>query len=241
MSVTGIFTGDFHEQDKRWSAVDAYTISHLHPASRPNSKALIRALEYSRDQNLPDIASYPALGKFFALQCKAGNVKYALEIGTLGGYTSLWLATENHGIQVTTVEVNPHHAKVARENLEFGGVGDRVNIIEGAGLDVVPKLLEEVRAGEREKFGFVYLDADKENNWTYLDMAIGMCVPGATIFVDNMVSRGRLVDPKHQHEKNIAGARKVVEMVGNDERVDAVVMQLVGEKSYDGVLMAVVR
>ena len=224
-----------------WTEVDGYTVSHLHPPSRPNSKALLDALRNSRDQGLPDIASYPVIAKFYALQCRALGVKHALEIGTLGAYTSIFLATENPGMQVTTVEVDPHHRDVAQQNLEHAGVSDQVTIRLGPGLEVVPQLAQDIASGQMPKLGFAYIDADKENNWAYMDQIIDMCDSKAVIFVDNIVRGGKLVDPEWQGDKSVQGARQVVAMVGKDERVDGMVLQTVGEKSYDGMLMVLVK
>ncbi|KAK4543129.1 hypothetical protein LTR36_005906 [Oleoguttula mirabilis] len=243
MSVNGVAftTSDMYVQHPVWTAVDAYTISNLHPPSRPNSATLIHALKNSRDQGLPDIASYPVIGKFFALQCRALRVKHALELGTLGGYTSIWLASENPGLHVTTIEVNPHHRNVAQQNLEHAGVADRVDSRLGAGLDVLPRLGKEIAAGEKPRLGFAYIDADKNNNWNYLDQLIDMCEPGAVIFVDNIVAGGGLVDEAQLGDVMVSGAREVVEKVGKDGRVEGMVLQTVGEKSYDGILMVVVN
>ncbi|KAI8634343.1 O-methyltransferase [Xylariaceae sp. FL1651] len=241
MSAQGLaFQSRFHVQNKTWTEVDAYTQGHVHPSTKPNTKALLDALRNSRDKGLPDIATAPVVAKMYALQCKANRVRHALELGTLGGYTSIWLATENPGLRVTTIEVNERHRAVAQENLENAGVADRVTIRPGAGLDVLPRLAAEIEAGALPRLGFVYIDADKPNNWNYMDRVIGLCEPGAVIYVDNIVRGGNLVDPKRQDASTL-GARHVVEMAGKDERVDSVVVQFVGEKGYDGMLMAVVR
>ncbi|KAI0974839.1 S-adenosyl-L-methionine-dependent methyltransferase [Xylaria arbuscula] len=242
MSTQGLaFHGDFHVQNKTWTAVDAYTQEHAHPPTAPNHKTLLDALRNSRDKGLPDIATAPNVAKMYALQCKASGVKHALEFGTLGAYTSIWLATVNPGLQVTSLEINEHHAAVAQENLEAAGVADRVTIRVAPALETLPKLAEEIAAGEKPRLGFVYIDADKQNNWTYLDHIIALCEPGAVIYVDNIVRGGSLVDPAKIQEERVLGARRVVEMAGKDDRVDSVVMQFVGEKGYDGMLMAVVR
>jgi predicted O-methyltransferase YrrM len=243
MSTNGVAfnASNYHTQNKTWTDVDAYTVSHLHPPSRPNSEALLAALQNSLDQGLPDIASYPVVAKFYALQCRALGVRHALEVGTLGGYTSIFLASENPGLKVTTVEVDPHHRDVALENMKNAGVEDQVEIRLGPGLEVLPKLAKEIAAGKLPKLGFAYIDADKENNWAYMDQIIGMCEPRAVIFVDNMVRGGDLIDPTLKDNKRVKGARQVVEMVGKDDRVDGMVLQTVGEKSYDGMLMAVVK
>ncbi|RYC64962.1 hypothetical protein CHU98_g1271 [Xylaria longipes] len=122
MSTQGLaFTGKFHVQNKIWTAVDAYTQEHVHPPTASNYQVLLDALRNSRDKGLPDIATAPTVAKMYALQCKARGVKHALEFGTLGGYTSIWLATINPGLQVTSLEINEHHKAVAQENLESAG------------------------------------------------------------------------------------------------------------------------
>ncbi|GAW20814.1 hypothetical protein ANO14919_103250 [Xylariales sp. No.14919] len=241
MSTQGLaYTADFHVQNKTWTAVDGYTQGHVHPATAPNHKVLLDALRNSRDKGLPDIASAPTVAKMYALQCKAKGVKHALEFGTLGGYTSIWLATVNPGLQVTSLEISAHHAAVAQENVDNAGVADRVAIRLGAALDTLPQLAADIAAGAKPRLGFVYIDADKQNNWTYLDRVVALCEPGAVIYVDNIVRGGRLVDEANQ-EPQVQGARRVVENAGKDSRIDSVVMQFVGEKGYDGMLMAVVR
>ncbi|MCJ1407517.1 hypothetical protein MMC19_001588 [Ptychographa xylographoides] len=241
MSAKNIFNHVSYEQDPRWTAVDDYTLSHLHPTSRANHSSLKYCLENSRDQGLPDISSYASLGKFLALQCQIGNVKHALEVGTLGGYTAIWIASQIPDIHVTTVEVDPKHAEVARHNIQKAGLGDRVEVLDGPGLKVLPKLKAEIDSGKRARFGFVFIDADKENNWAYFDQAVDMSVSRACVCVDNMVRMGRLVAEEAQGKTGVIGARQVIENAGKDARVDAVVMQTVGEKNYDGFLMAVVK
>ncbi|KAI8955821.1 S-adenosyl-L-methionine-dependent methyltransferase [Xylaria longipes] len=241
MSTQGLaFTGKFHVQNKIWTAVDAYTQEHVHPPTASNYQVLLDALRNSRDKGLPDIATAPTVAKMYALQCKARGVKHALEFGTLGGYTSIWLATINPGLQVTSLEINEHHKAVAQENLESAGVADRVTIRLGPALDALPRLASEIESGAKPKLGFVYIDADKQNNWNYMDRVIALCEPGAVVYVDNIVRGGSLVDWDNQ-DGAIQGARTVVENAGKDPRVDTVVMQFVGEKGYDGMLMAVVR
>lgn len=241
MSTNNIFTSADYEHDPRRTSVDAYTISHLHPASRPNAATLNFTLENIRDQGMLDDSTYPAFGKYLALQCRIGNVKHALEVGTLGGYTSIWIATQNPEIHITTLEVNPKHADVARHNIEAAGVSNRVDIIVGPALETLSRLQAEVESARRPRFGFVFIDADKANNWNYFDFAANMTLPGGPIFVDNVVRRGNVVNEEMLDAEPNQGARKVIEEVGVDQRVDAVVMQTVGEKNYDGFLMAVVK
>jgi predicted O-methyltransferase YrrM len=240
MATHKAFTSNFHEHDPRWNAVDAYAFPHSHPASRPNTKALQHSLEAAQAAGLPDIEASAAQAKFMSLMCRANGVTHALEVGTLGGYTAIWLASENPQMHLTTVEFDPKHAAVAKANIEAAGLASRVEVIEGAGLDVLRRLGEEVTAGKRPKFGFVFIDADKPNNWNYFNMSVEMSVPKGIICVDNVVRQGRVADVDNP-DPRFAGAREVIEKAGADSRVDSVVMQTVGEKNYDGCLWAVVN
>lgn len=230
-----------HTPSPTWTAVDGYALSHTHPASRPNSAALSATLSASAAAGLPEISVSAAQGKFLALHCRSARVAHALEVGTLGGYSAIWLASENPGLKVTSVEVDPVHAEVARGNVKKAGLEGQVEVVLGAGVDVLGRLQGEVERGERERFGFVFVDADKKNNWEYVRLAKGMVESGAVICVDNIVRGGRLVDEGSQGEAGVLGSRRVVEEVGRAEGLDAVVLQTVGEKSYDGWLWIVVE
>ncbi|KAF2639427.1 O-methyltransferas-like protein family 3 [Massarina eburnea CBS 473.64] len=233
--------GQSYEKDPRWSSVDEYSLSHLHPQSRttPSNEALTYAQTNSEKQGLPDIAVSRPQGKFLKLQAQLVRAKNVLEVGTLGGYSTIWLANASPDIKVTTVEVDAHHAEVAKANFEHAGVAEKVEVKLGPGIEVLPKLAQEVQEGKREKFQLVFIDADKENNWSYVDTAIGMCDSGAAIIVDNVVRKGRLTQT--DGDSGIQGARKVIENVGKDDRLDGVVVQTVGEKNYDGFLLAIVK
>ena len=232
--------GQSYEKDARWTAVDEYAFFHLHSSTKtPPTSALDHALSTSEKEGLPDIAVSPSQGKYLQLQARLVRAKNILEVGTLGGYSTIWLANASNDVQVTSVEVDEHHAKVARSNVENAGVADRVDIRLGPGLEVLPQLGEEVKSGERGKFQFVFIDADKENNWNYVDIALGMCEAGACIIVDNVVRKGQLATDAS--DPRIVGARKVVENIGKDDRLDGIVVQTVGDKNYDGFLLAVVR
>jgi predicted O-methyltransferase YrrM len=188
-----------------------------------------------------DDSTYPAFGKFLALQARAVNAKHVLEVGLLGGYTAIWIATQMPDVRITSLEINPHHAKVARENVERAGVGDRVEIILAPALESLHKIKKEIESGSRPKFGFTFIDADKENNWAYFDYAADLSLPGAPIVVDNVIRKGYIVQKEHIDESPVAGAREVIECAGKDPRVEACLMQTVSEKNYDGFLYAVVK
>ncbi len=240
MSTT-VFTNDEYEHDERWTAVDAYGVSNLHPPSRPSEGVLNDTLEHIRNSGMPDDSTYPAFGKFLALHVRAVNAKHILEVGVLGGYTAIWITTQNPDARVTCLEVDPHHAKVARENVDRAGVGDRVEIIVAPGLESLPKIKEEVASGKRPKFSFTFIDADKENNWAYFDYAADLSIPGAAIVVDNVIRKGYIIQEEHITESPVAGAREVIENAGKDSRVEACLMQTVSEKNYDGFLYAIVK
>ncbi|KAI4911045.1 hypothetical protein J4E90_007302 [Alternaria incomplexa] len=233
--------GQSHEKDPRWTAVDTYSFGHLHPSTRisPSQSALQHALDASQQAGLPDIAVSPSQGKYLQLTARLARSKNILEVGTLGGYSTIWLATSSPNVKVISVEVDMHHANVARSNIQTAGLEDNVDVIEGPGMDVLPALAQQVRDGKRPKFDFVFIDADKENNWNYVDIALGMCEAGACVIVDNVVRKGQLAE--ETDDPRIAGAKRVVENVGKDERLDGVVLQTVGEKSYDGFLLATVK
>ena len=233
--------GEF-ETDSRWTAIEEYTMSHLHPPSRPDHAAITHAAENSAAKGLDDIAAPGAIGKFLALQCRMLNAKHVLEFGTLGGYSTIWMAAENPDLTVTTLEYDSNNAQVAEENFAKAGVAERIECIVGPAVDALPRLYEEVESGQKPRIDFAFIDADKLNNWTYFDWAVKMSRPGGCIVVDNVVSKGKLADAE-EAKKNamVRGGREVVEMVGKDNRVEATVLQVVGIKDYDGFLMAVVK
>ncbi|KAF2722265.1 hypothetical protein K431DRAFT_284217 [Polychaeton citri CBS 116435] len=203
------------------------------------------------------IAVSAAQGSFLALQCKLLGVKNVLEVGTLGGYSALWMTSASEQTRVTTVDVDAdataaatRAGKEAVEKYGYSG-GERIEALHGAGLDILPKLVEEVKAGKRERYGFVFIDADKVNNLSYFEMAMEMCTPGACIIVDNVVRRGMLAMTEQQLKEigadawsnaSVNGAKRVVEAAGKNERVLAsTLLQLVGEKNYDGLLMCMIE
>jgi predicted O-methyltransferase YrrM len=247
MAASRVFTNVNYERDPRATAVDAYTSTHLLPPTKPFNQALEYARRNSIKRGLPDIACYPMQGKFLAVQCRIANAKNVLEVGTLGGYSSIWFASAGPDVHVTSVEVDPKHREVAMENIAFAGLSDRIEVILGAGLDVLPKLARAVEEGTRQKFDFVFIDADKENNWEYFQLALPIVRERTCIYVDNVVRKGNLASAEAATEAaakgdlRIEGCRKLVENVGKDDRVEALVMQTVSEKNYDGFLMAVVK
>lgn len=230
------------EVDPRWTAVDHYAIQHLHPSDAPLHAALEHAAQLQQSRGLPDIAVSPLQGSYLAMQCRLMRVKHVLEVGTLGGYSTLWLASADPNIQITTIEVSPEHAAVAREAFEHAGVGDRIEIIVGPGRDVLPRLKSEIDQGSRPRYEFVFIDADKPNNPFYLDAAVDLTISRGCIIVDNVVRKGTLArEDLMADDPKVRGSREVVEAAGRDKRLDATLMQTVGEKNYDGFLICAVR
>ncbi|MCJ1245587.1 hypothetical protein MMC30_002791 [Trapelia coarctata] len=242
MSSTGVAPAYIVEQDPRWTAVDNFQFPHIYPASRPYHSALEYALKNSLDKGLEDISVAPSQGKFLAVQCQIIGAKRVLEVGTLGAYSTIWMASTGPDVKVTSIEIDPQIAEVARENIAFAGLSDRIEVILGAARDVLPQITAEIEQGKREKFDFTFIDADKESAWLYFDSAVKITRPKGVVYVDNVVRKGLLADEElAKREPIVEGIRRVVEEVGKDERVDAVVLQTVGEKNYDGFLMAVVK
>ena len=193
-------------------------------------------------RGLEDISVAPSQGKFLSIQCQIMNAKHVLEIGTLGAYSTIWMASASEDVRVVTIEIDAEIAKIARENIRFAGMEGRIEVVVGAALDVLPRLARDVDEGMRERFDFSFIDADKENAIIYFNFAVGMTRKRGVVYVDNMVRKGLLADERlAETDENVRGIRACVEGVGKDERVDACVLQTVGEKNYDGFLLAIVE
>ena len=232
-----------HEKHERWTAVDKYTLQHLNPTGAPYHEALNYATKLSDENGLPSIEVSALQGKFLATQCMLLDAKNVLEVGTLGGYSSICLASSGPDVHVTTVEIDPEHKVVAEEAIAHAGLSSRVEVLLGAGVDVLPKIREEVSSGKRPKFDFVFIDADKDNNLSYFNEAVLMSRSRSCIIVDNVVRRGLLADDEvAKRDEMVAGARRVIEAAGRDNRLlGTTMLQTVGEKNYDGFLMCVVK
>lgn len=227
-----------HEHDPRWSAVDEFAYGHLFPASTSLSQTLANALKHQEQSGLPDIAVSPLQGSFLALQTRLLGSKNVLEVGTLGGYSTTWFAASEAVQKVVTVDFNPKHTQVAKENIANAGLTDKVEFITDTGINALTKLRDEVKAGSRPQFDFVFIDADKENNHNYVKLSLDMTPVGACIIVDNVVRRGKLADAELAKTNSVIKAsRECVEAVGKDDRLDATLIQTVGEKNYDGMLI----
>ncbi|MEU4836910.1 O-methyltransferase [Nocardia testacea] len=215
-----------------WADVDRYVVDHL--ARDGETSATLRA---NADAGLPAIDVSEAQGKFLYLLARSIGAGRVLEIGTLGGFSTLWLArgVGNAG-RVTTLEFEKRHAEVARANLDRAGVGDRVDIRVGAALDSLPVLAEE----QPEPFDLVFIDADKVNNSNYVQWALRLTRPGAVVVVDNVVRGGRLA-AADDTDPAVRASRELVQLLADEPRLDATVLQTVGAKGWDGFAFAVVN
>jgi predicted O-methyltransferase YrrM len=212
-----------------WRAVDDYYGGLLLDAD----PALDAALEANAAAGLPAIDVSPAQGKMLHLLARAVGARRILEIGTLGGYSTIWLAraVQPEG-SVVTCELDPHHARVATGNLARAGLADTVDVRVGPALDTL--------AGLTGPFDLAFVDADKPSNAEYFAHALRLSRPGGVIVVDNVVRNGRVLDPSDE-AADVAGTRRFAEVLAAEERVDATVIQTVGGKGYDGFALAVVR
>jgi predicted O-methyltransferase YrrM len=211
-----------------WEQVDEYVSERLVEAD----PALVAALADSAAAGLPPIAVSPPQGKFLRLLARIHGARSVLEIGTLGGYSTIWLAgaLPPDG-RVVTLEVNPAHAEVARKNLARAGLDDRVEIRVGAALETLPTLTGP--------FDLAFIDADKKNNPDYVRWALRLVRPGGVIVVDNVVRHGALVDPADT-SPDVVGTRATYDLLAAEPRLDATAIQTVGAKGYDGFAIAVV-
>jgi predicted O-methyltransferase YrrM len=213
-----------------WTAVDQYLTSHLHPPDR----ALDAAQQSSTDAGLPPIAVSPAQGKFLHLLARIAGARRILEIGTLGGYSTIWLARAlPPGGRLVTLEFDPKHADVARANIANAGLAGAVDIRVGRAIEALPTLAAD------GPFDLIFIDADKPSTPDYFEWAITLSRPGSVIVVDNVVRGGGLVDEKG--DEGIQGMRTFVEKLTADRRVNATALQTVGVKGYDGFAIAVVE
>jgi predicted O-methyltransferase YrrM len=217
---------------KTWTAVDDYIADRLIPADR----ALEAALASNRESGLPAIDVSPAQGKLLNLLARMIGAKRILEVGTLGGYSTIWLARALQlGGKVVTLELDPHHAKVAQANVDKAGLSASVDIRVGPALKSLEALGKEVG----EPFDFIFIDADKPNNPNYLAWAMKLSRPGTVIVCDNVIRDGDVIEAKSGDE-NVQGARAAFDFIGKDKRLDGTAIQTVGVKGYDGFAIAIV-
>ncbi len=215
---------------ENWRAADDFLAETL----VGHDRALEAALAAQREAGMPEIEVAPVAGKLLNLLVRMSGARRVLEVGTLGGYSTIWMARAvGEGGRVVTIEAEPDNAAVAQRSIDAAGVGDRVDILVGRGADVLPTL------EGKEPFDLVFIDADKESNTLYLDWAARLGRPGTVVVLDNVGRDGEIVNPGSTDSK-VLGTREGLRMLGEDPRFDATALQTVGLKGWDGTAIALV-
>jgi predicted O-methyltransferase YrrM len=216
----------------QWKAVDQY-LADLFVSSDP---ALEAALEASAAGGLPSIQVSPTLGKLLQLLARAHGARQILEIGTLGGYSTIWLARAlPPGGRLITLEIDPKHAALATANFARAGVASLVELRLGPAIETLPRLA----AAGYSPFDFVFIDADKQGYSEYLRWSLRLSRPGTLIVADNVVRKGAVLDPASE-DASVQGIRRFNELLAAEPRVSATAIQTVGSKGYDGLAIALV-
>ena len=215
-----------------WSEVDRYFSEALIKPSR----ALDSAIRANHKAGLPAIDVTPLQGRFLEVLIRATGARRVLEIGTLGGYSTIWLARAipDNGL-VVTLEVEPKHASIAQKNIERAGLSRRVDLRIGAAAETLAALV----AASADPFDFIFIDADKAGYPDYLKWSLKLSRPGTLIVADNVVRDGKVTDAKNS-DPNIKGVRRFTKLMAAEPRLSATVLQTVAGKGYDGFAMAVV-
>jgi predicted O-methyltransferase YrrM len=217
---------------KLWTAVDQYTTGLLSPADA----ALDAALAASEAAGLPSISVSPSQGKLLAMLAQMAGASKILEIGTLGGYSSIWLGRAlAAGGRLITLEANPKHAEVARGNVARAGLAEVVEVRLGDARAGIQQLVAEGLG----PFDLIFIDADKQSIPHYLEWSLKLSRRGTMIVVDNVVRDGALIDAKSE-DPSVIGARRMHDMLAAEPRVSATTIQTVGSKGYDGLTLALV-
>jgi predicted O-methyltransferase YrrM len=215
---------------EQWTSVDQY-INHLFVPADP---VLDAALEASRAAGLPEINVAPNQGKLLQLLAQAHGARTILEIGTLGGYSTIWLARALPAEgKLVTLEFEPKHAEVARANFARAGLAGKIELRLGKAVDSLAQLLTE----KRGPFDFIFIDADKESYPEYLGWALKLARRGTVIIADNVVRKGEITDAKSA-DARVQGARQFNALLAAEPRVSATILQTVGSKGYDGFALA---
>ncbi|MBR7943517.1 O-methyltransferase [Burkholderia cenocepacia] len=219
------------DQD-RWNQVDAYFSVTL----VPSDAVLDAALAASDAAGLPAINVAPNQGKLLQLLATIRGARRILEVGTLGGYSTIWLARAlPPGGALVTLELNPAHAKVATQNIARAGFAQVVSVMVGSAKDSLARLIDTGEA----PFDFIFIDADKDNNAVYLDAALKLSRPGTVIVVDNVVRNGRVADPDNR-EPDVAGVRAGFARLAAEPALMTTAVQTVGQKGWDGFSISIV-
>jgi predicted O-methyltransferase YrrM len=216
-----------------WTAVDTY----IKETMVPPDEVLTAAQQNGLDAGLPAIAVSPTQGKLLHLLARMCGARNILEIGTLAGYSAIWLARAlPAGGHVVTLEMDPKHAEVSRKNFALAGLDKVIEVRQGKALDSLPKLA----AGGRGPFDLIFIDADKTNIPAYFEWSLKLSRPGSVIIIDNIIRDGKVIDA-NSDDPNIQGVRRFNEMLTAEKRVSATEIQTVGEKGYDGFALLFVN
>lgn len=222
------------EPNPVWTKVDDYFNGLL----LPNDEVLEETLRSSNAAGLPAINVSAAQGKLLSLIARACSAKNILEIGTLAGYSTIWLARAlPPDGKLITLEFDPKHAEVARKNIARAGLESKVEVRVGRAIDSLPKIEGE---GFAKKFDLVFIDADKQGYTEYLEWSLRLTHPGSLIIADNVVRKGEVINADSKDEF-VQGIRRFNEALSKETRVDATAIQVVGAKGYDGLAFAVVK
>lgn len=200
-------------------------------------KALTDTIASLDNENIPQMSVSANLGKFLQVLMISCNAKRVLELGTLGGYSTIWMARalpENG--KLISLEIDKRYADVAKKNIENAGLAQKVDIRVGKALDILPDLI----AQNDEPFDFIFIDADKPPYTEYFDYAIKLSRPGTLIVCDNVVREGKILDENSQDEK-VKGVQRLNQSLKENKNVTATIMQTVGSKEHDGMVIAVVN
>ena len=218
------------KQEALWSAVDHY----LNATLLPPDPLLDAALAANTAASLPSIDVSPSQGKLLQLLAETQRPQRILEIGTLGGYSTICLARAlPPGGKLITLELDPHHAKVALANIAHAGLAHAVELRLGPALDSLAQLQAQLQAGHLEPFDLIFLDANKDSYPLYLTAALQLARPGTLILADNVNRDGEIIDPTNP-DPNVQGVRRFFELLGADPRLSSTAVQTVGSKGYDG-------
>ena len=227
------FKGEYISMSEKWNDVDQYFSTKLH-TSDPVMDSILKT---NSEADLPAIDVSPNQGKLLYLLAKLKGAKNILEIGTLGGYSSVWLgrALPEDG-HLITLEFDSKHAKVAEENIKKAGLENKIEVIVGPALKTLPTLQEKGFSN----FDFIFIDADKPSNPQYLKWALELSRPGTVIIGDNVVRNGHVIDSDSK-DLNVQGVRQFIDLLSEESRIDSTAIQTVGSKGYDGFVFGIVK
>ncbi|AIQ57922.1 O-methyltransferase [Paenibacillus borealis] len=220
------------KEQNKWSKVDAYFNDKLLAAD----PVLDAVLDANTGAGLPAIDVAPNQGKLLYLLAKMKGAANILEIGTLGGYSTIWLARAlPEAGRLVSLEFEHHHVVVAEDNLRLAGLADKTDVIEGPALETLATL----EARGYGPFDFIFIDADKPNNPHYLKWALKLARPGAVIVADNVVRDGEVIQA-HSTDDRVQGIRQFIDLLSAEPRIEATALQTVGSKGYDGFVLGIV-